>query len=208
VPTQAFTFLLTLFALFVGDSASGLPPPSAVEIDRLVKQLGADEFAQREAASKALEALGERALPALREAAKESEDAEVKQRLDAVVAAVLARQEKKFHGKWLVVGRERAGTQILSKRVRTEWEFLDQGGFRYVGYIDGNLSGTRGGTYRVTDTAAVDLQFPGNDVMPHLYRLEGDALLLCSHDGGKRPKDFDTRKDTGRVVLTLKRMKP
>jgi uncharacterized protein (TIGR03067 family) len=200
-------FLLTFFVLVVAHHASALPPPSAVEADRLIKQLGSDEFEQREAASKALEALGELALPALQNAAKKSEDAEVKQRLAAVVAAVLSREEKKFHGKWLVVGCERAGTQILSKRVRTEWEFLE-GRFRFVGYIDGSLSGARSGRYQVTDTSAVDLQYPGNDVMPHLYRLEGDTLLLCSHDGGKRPKDFDTRNDTGRVVLTLKRMMP
>src|SRR6187397_240314 len=61
------------------------PPQRSVE--RLIGQLGSDNFAEREAASKRLEAIGEPALDALDRAA-ESGDAEVRARARRVVAAV------------------------------------------------------------------------------------------------------------------------
>jgi WD40 repeat protein len=59
--------------------------PDKAHIDRLIKQLGSDDFDAREAASKALEAIGEPALEALRKAASESADAEVCLRANRVV---------------------------------------------------------------------------------------------------------------------------
>jgi len=55
--------------------------------DDLVRQLGADDAAKREEAAKALEALGEKAIPAL-EAGAKSDDAEVKARCEELVLAV------------------------------------------------------------------------------------------------------------------------
>ena len=54
--------------------------PDDAEIARLVKQLGDDDFDQREAATKQLEAIGEPARAALHEAAAFSKDAEIRQR--------------------------------------------------------------------------------------------------------------------------------
>jgi hypothetical protein len=73
--------------------ALGLSALSAAEndkdkIDRLIRELGSDEFAQREAASAELEKIGKPALDALRKAAKESKDAEVKVRAKALVDAI------------------------------------------------------------------------------------------------------------------------
>ena len=56
-------FLLTVFTSLLALRAAALPPPTTIEAERLVKQLGSDNFADREAATKALEAMGERALP-------------------------------------------------------------------------------------------------------------------------------------------------
>jgi WD40 repeat protein len=57
-------------------------------VDRLVRQLGSPRFEEREEASKALERLGEPALPALRKAASESSDAEVRRRARFLVQAL------------------------------------------------------------------------------------------------------------------------
>jgi formylglycine-generating enzyme required for sulfatase activity len=69
---------------------------AAARIAALVKQLGDDAFAEREAAGAALEAAGEKALPALRKAADASEDAEVRRRAGRLVRAILlgARKSK------------------------------------------------------------------------------------------------------------------
>jgi hypothetical protein len=59
--------------------APPLPAAEAGEVARMVRQLGSETFSEREAASRALDALGEPALPALREAVH-SPDLEVRRR--------------------------------------------------------------------------------------------------------------------------------
>ncbi len=60
-------------------------------IDRLIRQLGSESFAQREQAGKELEAIGTPALDALRKAAATSTDAEVRRRAGLVEEEVLRR---------------------------------------------------------------------------------------------------------------------
>ena len=71
--------------------AGGSPAPTGADlkarIDKLVKDLGADEWAARENASKELLAIGKPALPALKEAAK-SKDAEVASRAKDLIEKV------------------------------------------------------------------------------------------------------------------------
>jgi WD40 repeat protein len=64
------------------------------EIQRLIRQLGSDSFAERDAASKALAAIGEPALEALRNAIETSDDAEVRRRARQVVELV----ERELYG--------------------------------------------------------------------------------------------------------------
>src|SRR4051794_39018486 len=63
------------------------PPP---QVDRLIRQLGSDRYAQRESATQALDRLGGPALPALRKAAG-SPDPEVRRRARRLVAAIARR---------------------------------------------------------------------------------------------------------------------
>jgi hypothetical protein len=60
-------------------------PGSAVPIEQLVCQLGSEVFHEREAATRALEALGAPALGALRQAATENDDAEIRHRAARLV---------------------------------------------------------------------------------------------------------------------------
>src|SRR5262245_45034999 len=59
--------------------------PDPDRVDRLIRQLGSDRFKEREAAAKALEELGEPALPALKRAATDSPDVEVRRRAEALL---------------------------------------------------------------------------------------------------------------------------
>src|SRR5262245_22058117 len=68
-------------------AAAPPPSPRAAEVERFIAQLGSDAFAEREAASKRLEAIGEPALEALRKALT-SDDLEVRDRARRVVAVV------------------------------------------------------------------------------------------------------------------------
>src|SRR5215475_8040048 len=81
-----------LLAAQVG-TVSGEPgkEKEAERIARLIKQLGDDSFAKREAASKALEAIGKPALPALRKAAASGNDPELRQRAERIIQVIAAR---------------------------------------------------------------------------------------------------------------------
>src|SRR5262249_22622674 len=71
-------------------AAAGKGDTDGPTIERLVRQLGSDEFAEREAASKRLAAVGEPALGALRKALG-SDDAEVRRRSEALVRSLYRR---------------------------------------------------------------------------------------------------------------------
>jgi hypothetical protein len=62
--------------------------PDSRDIERLIKQLGSDEFEEREAATRALEKVGKPALKALGEAATGNPDAEVRTRAAALIVAI------------------------------------------------------------------------------------------------------------------------
>jgi WD40 repeat protein len=62
--------------------------PGREEIGKLIAQLGSEEFKEREAAMKALEAVGQPALAALAKAAATSPDAELRRRAEALVQRI------------------------------------------------------------------------------------------------------------------------
>jgi RNA polymerase sigma factor (sigma-70 family) len=62
--------------------------PDNRDVDRLITQLGSDEFEEREAATRALKKVGKPALTALQRAAKENADAEVRTRAAALIRAI------------------------------------------------------------------------------------------------------------------------
>lgn len=67
------------------ESLEGVSDQKASKIASLIKQLGDDEFLVREAASAALEAIGEPALDALRKAAASTKDAEIQIRARSIL---------------------------------------------------------------------------------------------------------------------------
>jgi hypothetical protein len=77
-------FALALLTLLLARPCFALPPPTPVKAELLIKQLGSNDYYEREAASKALRALGKPALPALRVAC-DSKDAEVRKRARRLV---------------------------------------------------------------------------------------------------------------------------
>jgi tetratricopeptide (TPR) repeat protein len=97
----------------VGETEKLAPADKAdpAVIERLIRQLGSASFPEREAATRHLEDIGTPALEALRKAAKESADAEVRRRaeqlaekldpdsLDNLYGAALRQEEKKDYKK-------------------------------------------------------------------------------------------------------------
>jgi hypothetical protein len=62
--------------------------PKTADVDKLVSDLGADDFNKRDEAQKKLEAMGKKALPALEKAEKESADAEIRARAHEAILAI------------------------------------------------------------------------------------------------------------------------
>jgi hypothetical protein len=112
---RAGTFVCAVVALAL---VAGVGSPrgdsgTAAESDRvaaLIKQLGDDRFAKREAASKELEDIGEPALAALRKAATSRDDLEIRRRVERIIQtittraadAAIQRELAAFKGKWNV----------------------------------------------------------------------------------------------------------
>ena len=84
-----FTLTFCLCSLFMDRSRS-----NSAQINALVDQLGSPVHSERVAAAKSLDAIGEPALEALREAAKANEDAEVRRRAERLVYALELRQDE------------------------------------------------------------------------------------------------------------------
>lgn len=73
----------------VKPSESQTKHPSPADIDRLIRQLGSDQFAEREAASSALEGLGQPALQPLQRALEQpGKDLEVRRRAERLIQAI------------------------------------------------------------------------------------------------------------------------
>jgi formylglycine-generating enzyme required for sulfatase activity len=79
-----------LVGLSRGDEESGPTDP----VNSLIKQLGSSAFVIRQDASKKLVALGDKAIPALRQAAARSDDPEVRRRAAALMMTILPNSRK------------------------------------------------------------------------------------------------------------------
>jgi WD40 repeat protein len=102
------TLGLLLFCCALGLPAPAGPDEKAADIDKLIRQLGDEDFDVREAATEQLAKIGEAAVPALKKAAAGNPDAEVKQR----AATVLTRIEKAARGEQLTIQGPAAGYWI------------------------------------------------------------------------------------------------
>src|SRR5262245_13424908 len=83
-----WVWLVFVAALAAAHPAAGqslLQPVDAKAVPALIAQLGSADFAQRQAATQALEKIGRPALAALREAADNHADLEVRRRVKALL---------------------------------------------------------------------------------------------------------------------------
>src|SRR5436309_12935452 len=91
LPWAPLLVSVSLALAFLPGRTSGEEPrqperaATAQEIARLIEELGSKKFRQREEAAQALEALGEQALDALRQAAAKSDDPEVRFRAERLL---------------------------------------------------------------------------------------------------------------------------
>jgi RNA polymerase sigma factor (sigma-70 family) len=203
------------------------PPAPAVaeaEIERLIKQLGSDKFTEREAATTALERIGEPAYDALRRAAETGDDVEIRRRAEGIIGRIEQRwQLRRFEGSIAPVYRvafSPNNRQALSggkENVMRLWD-VDTGKElrRFEGHTnwvsvvrfspDGRraLSGSVDHTARLweVETGKELLRFRGHTGTVDGVALspDGRQLLTGSHDHTVRLWDAETAKELRRFT--------
>src|SRR5262245_46046280 len=191
---------------------------TAERVARLIRQLGHDEFAQREAASEELKTIGQPALDALRKAAQSDGDPEIRwraaQAIQAVASRIRAAAAKKaleeLQGTWSLVSSETNGRQIQGEDKSYVFTFK---GNTWSISVNGRLS--QAGTVRQIDVQAthnaIDLPITqGGSVGAmalSIYAIEGD-LLKYLNSAEPRATDFTTKPGDGRNYSIFRRVKP
>ncbi len=217
-------------AMFAAWFPAQAESPHDARIVRFIKQLGSDSFEEREAASKALESIGEPARRALEKAAIDSDDAEVKRRIgtlfEALDAALVGECHAfRGHTDWVSqVSISPDGKRIVSSgwdnTVRV-WD-ADKGteihtltghksAVTSVSYrADGKriVSGSADNTVKVwdADTGIETCTLTGHTKCVNSVSYSPDGKRIVSGSGDNTARVWDM--DTGTAVLTLKHKSP
>jgi hypothetical protein len=198
------TFVCVALVLILTAMAENLKGDSGTEaandkIDRLIKQLGDDDFAKREAASKELDAVGEPALAALRKAAASNADPEIQRRAEQAVQAIKARAGKKELAKW-------EGTWVTEDRVYIKFSGARfSSGTPTYGPASGTITIVEVGD-KATFADLVNEEGPlkGGHALA-IFRRDGDSLHACWTYATTRPTEFKTEGNN--YCFTFKRVK-
>src|SRR5262249_58903710 len=97
----------------------GKPPPTEaakLRVQELIQQLDADEFQKREQATKELKVLCKEIVPQLEAALKTTESAEVRRRLEQLIASHRPPPQtdlERLHGVWTLVEMETRGKKLI-----------------------------------------------------------------------------------------------
>lgn len=203
-----FAALVSLFLAGIMRAQDKETPTT--RIAALIRQLGDDDFRKREVATRALERLGDRALPALRAALASSDDAEIRLRAREIIPAITDRAAnedlKKLQGIWSLVSGEVNGKQVSGADKSVTFQII---GNQWLTRNAGTVSDQ--GSFRVIDYSGpvrrVDLIGVGGGTTYAIFQVEDDTLKYCRHAAvDYRPTDFTTKEGDGRNSTVWKRI--
>ena len=193
----------------------------AKQIAQVIKQLGDDAYAKRQAASKELDAIGVPALAALRQAIASTDDLEIRRRAERLVQrisgrllAVAAKKEiKGLQGAWYSTsaeygGRRQAGEEKAARHIITADRWVNKNGEAVL--QSGTLKVVEIGDKFVKIDFIVTAGFKKGDTWLAIYERKGDVLKWCGAyfgDGWARPQQLTTKPGDGYFLRTLNREK-
>jgi uncharacterized protein (TIGR03067 family) len=190
----------------------------AARVAQLVKQLGHDDFAKREEASKELDAIGAPAVEALRKATA-ADDGEIRRRAEKILAAINDRARA-------------AAAKAMQERLQGTWKCLalHSGGLKREADLTFTITGNtwetkligqkyQAGTFKIVDLDASPKQIDwlisfdaageNKDATYHgIFMLDGDALCCVNSDAAvyPRPQVFFTEPNDGCFASMYKRV--
>ena len=128
---------------------------------------------------------------------------------DATEEAV-KKEMAKLEGAWTVVSAERDGSKAsedVVKKVKITFAkdklVVKQGDKT----IEMSYALDPSKNPKTIDITYLDGDRKG-EVSQGIYALDGDNLKICMHRGSNRPPEFETRADSQRHLIVLKRQKP
>src|SRR5205823_14396317 len=141
---------------------------------------------------------GDRALPALREAARTAPDAEMRRRAGRIVEALSARGQVRdrqpLQGRWRVVAWEENGVPYSPAVIDGDLVFTGEAG-RWEFHRDGHTFDIPGAftVGRAGDADTIDITgADSRNSVRGIYQLAGDDLTLCLAPR-HRPEQFSSR---------------
>src|SRR5262249_34545060 len=192
----------------------------AERVARLIKQLGDDDFAKREAAGKELNAIGTPALAALRNAAS-SDELEIRRRASSLVTSIteaekepgVKEMQERLQGDWKCVSMHSNGLKSEPDLTCTikgnTWETK----------LDGKVF--QSGTFKLVDLdaspkqiewviTAAEAEEQKGKTIHGIFMLDGDSLCWNTCDAAKysRPQALFTEQDDGCCAGMFKRADP
>jgi hypothetical protein len=170
-------------ALVAAAGGSATDPPAADQVAGLVRQLGHDKYATREAAGRELEAIGEPALGALRQAAA-SPDPEVRARSERVIGAIAARAGARELAKW--AGSWKTPDGVWMKIDGHRWS----SGTPSWGPVGGSMWVVEVGPAFVAADMLVEFGPTQGQTCRAIYGLDGDRLRYCGTYMATRATEF------------------
>jgi uncharacterized protein (TIGR03067 family) len=126
-------------------------------------------------------------------------------------ATELRRAHQVLAGEWTVVAATDDGTTIGSDLLRTK--LVKDGRVvirdRVITHVNPDTGETLTNAFKINPASqprSIDLISGDDRLMPGIYKIEGDDLVVCFTDGQKavRPDDFESKAGSSRVLLRLR----
>lgn len=192
VSILAITSVASIFGGAPGDETL------AARIQRLIKQMGDENFTKRESASRELEAIGAPAIDALQKAATSNGDAEIRGRarriLDCFAARELAAAAKKELSSWEGVWEGNGKQKFIIKGDR--WLWGDATTKPDENPIKNRITIVQVGKTTTFADLVVSDGTAEKKVCHAIFRLDGDTLHYCGTYDPFRPTEFRTTVNT------------
>jgi uncharacterized protein (TIGR03067 family) len=184
---RSYVVGIVLLAALGGRLGAAPDEPLADRVARLIEQLGHDEFAKREEASKELDAIGEPALDALRKATS-AEDVEIRRRAERIVQAITGRlraaaakkELAKWEGSW--VGDPGVTMTIKGDRFTSS--------ARGIGPRNGTITFVEVGEKVTQVDMLVEEGDTKGQTFKAIFRFDGTTLEYCGTYTATRPVEF------------------